>query len=87
MRVALTQSGLLQVINDGPVLAPDTLARLTARFERGQDTGSDGSGLGLSIVQAIADGAEATLSLQSPATGRPDGFEVRFQLTQSDFPE
>lgn len=80
VRVALTADGVLQVINEGPALAPETLARLTARFERGQNTGSDGSGLGLSIVQAIADGAGAGLSLRSPATGRPDGFEARFQL-------
>lgn len=80
VRVALTADGVLQVINEGPALAPETLARLTARFERGQNTGSDGSGLGLSIVQAIADGAGAGLSLHSPATGRPDGFEARLQL-------
>jgi len=80
VRVALTADGVLQVINEGPALAPETLARLTARFERGQNTGSDGSGLGLSIVQAIADGAGTGLSLHSPATGRPDGFEARLQL-------
>lgn len=80
VRVALTADGVLQVINEGPALAPETLTRLTARFERGQNTGSDGSGLGLSIVQAIADGAGAGLSLHSPATGRPDGFEARLQL-------
>lgn len=78
--VALTQGGLLRVRNDGPALTPETLTRLTTRFERGQGTRSDGSGLGLSIVQAIADGAQARLSLHSPATGRPDGFEARFQV-------
>ncbi len=69
----------LRVINDGPPLAAETLAGLTARFERGQSV-SDGSGLGLSIVRAIADGAQATLELHSPAQGRPDGFEAVFQL-------
>ncbi|SHL46581.1 two-component system, OmpR family, sensor kinase [Roseovarius marisflavi] len=86
VRVRLTREGLFSVRNDGPALAPETLTRLTARFERGQNTSADGSGLGLSIVQAIADGAQARFSLHSPATGRPDGFEARFQvpLAQED---
>ncbi len=37
-------------------------------------------GLGLSIVQAIADGAQSSLILRSPAQGRADGFEVEFHL-------
>ena len=36
--------------------------------------------LSLSIVLAIADGAQARFSLHSPTTGRPDGFEARFQV-------
>ncbi|SLN70943.1 Sensor protein QseC [Roseovarius gaetbuli] len=78
--VRLTREGLFGVLNDGPALASETLRRLTARFERGQNTSADGSGLGLSIVQAIADGAQARFSLHSPATGRPDGFEAQFQV-------
>ncbi len=78
VQVALT-NGFLRVINDGPPLAAETLAGLTARFERSQSV-SDGSGLGLSIVQAIADGARTTLKLHSPAQGRADGFEAVFQL-------
>lgn len=54
------------------------LARLTARFERGQAI-SEGSGLGLSIAKAIADGTQATLTLHSPAPGRADGFAAVFQ--------
>jgi len=82
IQVNLTASGALRVINDGPPLPPETLARLTARFERGQAR-SEGSGLGLSIVQAIADGAQATLTLHSPALGRADGFEALFQVPAS----
>ncbi len=77
----LTADGTLRVINDCPPVAPETLAQLTARFERGQ-TGADGSGLGLSIVQAIADGAQTTLELHSPAAGRADGFEAVFKLPE-----
>lgn len=36
--------------------------------------------LSLSIGLAIADGAQARFSLHSPTTGRPDGFEARFQV-------
>ncbi|SFU21059.1 ATP-binding protein [Sedimentitalea nanhaiensis] len=78
VQVALT-GDTLRVVNDGPPLPAQTLARLTARFERGQSA-SDGSGLGLSIVKAIADGAQATLELHSPAQGQTDGFEAVFQL-------
>jgi len=75
----MTDSGTFSVANGGPAIAAEILAGLTGRFERGQATG-DGSGLGLSIVQAIADGARATLTLHSPARGRPDGFEAVFQM-------
>tara|TARA_R110002020_G_scaffold15068_1_gene53117 strand:+ start:22886 stop:24223 length:1338 start_codon:yes stop_codon:yes gene_type:complete len=78
VQVVLT-SDTLVVVNDGPSVAQETLAGLTARFNRGQSV-SDGSGLGLSIVQAIADGAQVTLKLHSPAQGQPDGFEAVFQL-------
>ncbi len=79
VQVQLTVDGTLRVINDGPPIAPQTLAQLTARFERGQ-TSARGSGLGLSIVQAIADGAQAKLTLYSPAQGRAEGFEAVFEL-------
>lgn len=78
VQVALTKD-FLRIINDGPLLAAETLGGLTARFKRGK-SGSEGSGLGLSIVQAIADGAQATLELNSPAQDRTDGFEAVFQL-------
>ena len=78
VQVDLTQD-TFRVINDGAPIAAEALAGLTARFERGQSV-SGGSGLGLSIVQAIADGAQATLELHSPAQGRAVGFEAVFRL-------
>ncbi len=69
----------LRAVNDGPPLAAETLAGLSARFERGQSVAGV-SGLGLSIVQEIADGAQAMLELHSPAQGRSDGVEAVFQL-------
>ena len=81
VKVALT-NGFLSVVNDGTPLSTEVLAGLTGRFERGQSV-ADGSGLGLSIVQAIAEGAQATLELHSPALGRTDGFEAVFQLPRT----
>lgn len=79
IEVQLTGNGTLRVVNDGAALLPETLARLTARFERGNAT-AKGNGLGLSIVQAIAEGAQATLELHSPARGCVAGFEAVFHL-------
>ncbi len=81
VELQLTGGGTLRVLNDGPPVAPETLPQLTARFERGQ-TRAAGSGLGLSIVKAIADGAQTTLELHSPAIGKNDGFEAVFQLPE-----
>ena len=79
VQVAVTPGGELVVSNAGPVLAPELLAHLTDRFHR--DTRkSDGSGLGLTIVAAIAKRTGSRLALASPRTGGQDGFEARFHL-------
>ena len=75
--VELGAHGSLRVANDGPVIAPDTLHRLTRRFERGAAS-STGSGLGLSIVAAIAERLGAALVMTSPRKGQTSGFEVTF---------
>jgi two-component system OmpR family sensor kinase len=74
VQVTLTNTAL-RVVNAAPPLPPETLARLTQRFERGQSDGA-GSGLGLSIVQAIADGAHGQLTLSAPM----GHFEAVFDL-------
>ncbi len=56
------------VINDGPGVPPETLQKLVRPFERGI-TAAEGSGLGLSITQAIVHQAGGTLSLLSPISG------------------
>ncbi|MCK9248264.1 MAG: HAMP domain-containing histidine kinase [Solirubrobacteraceae bacterium] len=58
----------LRVRNPGPTIAPEDLERLTRPFERLGRHGS-GSGLGLSIVQAVVDAHDGALSL----TGGPEG--------------
>jgi two-component system OmpR family sensor kinase len=79
VHVRLTAEGRLTVANAGPALPADTLARLTARFERAAVVG-DGSGLGLAIAQTIAERAGGSLELRSPIPGRSSGFEAAVQL-------
>ena len=66
----------LVVETGGEVLDAEQVAQLAQPFRRlGADrTGSDhGSGLGLSIVEAIADGARRRPRPAGPARGRPAG--------------
>lgn len=76
VRISLSADGVLIVSNDGPVVLPDMLARLTRRFERG-GARADGSGLGLAIVQAVATRSGLELRLNSPRAGASGGFEAR----------
>ena len=62
---------LFKVRDQGPGITPERLQRFTERFWRSAD--SDGSGLGLSIVKAIAERCGCTL--QFIAHG--DGLEVQ----------
>ncbi|MCZ8042756.1 MAG: ATP-binding protein [Beijerinckiaceae bacterium] len=75
VRVALTDDGRFSVVSAGPVLEPAILAAMTQRFVRGT-TMAEGAGLGLSIVQAIAQGVGAEIAFVSPATGQAGGLEV-----------
>lgn len=79
VEVTLTAEGDLIVANDGPVVPPDSLARLTERFQRAGGA-SDGSGLGLSIIAAIAERIGSPLKLASPRPGARTGFEARIRL-------
>lgn len=74
--IALSGSGALTVDSAGPEIPPAVLAQLTERFTRA--SARDGSGLGLSIVAAIAKRSGARLSLTSPRPGQVDGLSVRF---------
>ncbi len=63
----IDEDARLSVINQGLVVpAPESLIK---RFERGA-TRAEGSGLGLAIVNKILQQIDATLVLNSPASGR-----------------
>jgi two-component system OmpR family sensor kinase len=79
VEVTLSTAGTLRVANDGHPVSPDTLTRLTSRFERG-NAGPGGSGLGLAIVAALAERLGSKLILQSPRQGQEQGFEVSISL-------
>ena len=81
VEVTLTPDRKLIVANEGPVLPPETLSRLTARFERA-GASTDGNGLGLAIVTAIADRIGGLLVLRSPRPGANSGFEVTFKIPE-----
>jgi signal transduction histidine kinase len=61
----------LWVADTGTGVAEEDRARIFERFARGREARrrSDGSGLGLSIVAAIAEGHGGRVELESPATG------------------
>lgn len=77
--VTLSDTGLLTVANEGDVVPPERLSRLTRRFERGQSL-SQGTGLGLAIVSAIALRIGSGVRLLSPRSGSSSGFEAVVQI-------
>jgi two-component system OmpR family sensor kinase len=70
--------GTVRVANGSAPIPAARMEALRARFVRG--AASPGSGLGLSIAEAVARSIGADLVLRSPAEGRPDGFEAIVRL-------
>ena len=62
---------MLSVINSGPVVPPSEIDRLFEPFQRldPRRTHSNGHGLGLSIVRAIADAHGATVTAEPQTEG------------------
>ncbi|WBS03661.1 ATP-binding protein [Pseudoduganella sp. SL102] len=68
----------IAVRDDGPGVAPASMARLAERFFRVLGQGQAGSGLGLSIVRRIAELHGGTLSFGPGLDGRGLGATVSF---------
>ena len=66
----------VRVVNEGPVVDPEVLGRLVEPFQRA-DRARGGSGLGLSIVQAVARAHGGSLRLRARARG---GLEAEVRL-------
>jgi signal transduction histidine kinase len=78
----------IRVTNSGPVLDAAVLPRLLQPFQRGHTdptSHSNGHGLGLSIVHAIAAAHGATLLADAPPTGGLD-IRVEFPTARRDLP-
>jgi signal transduction histidine kinase len=63
---------VLTVVNTGPTIPASELERIFQpfqRLDRARTNDGHGLGLGLSIVQAIADAHEATITTRAPADG------------------
>ena len=72
-------AAVVEVADNGPGLAPDMVARVTEPFFRADAarSGDNGAGLGLAIVQAIADGHGGRLVLENRA---PHGLSAKLIL-------
>jgi two-component system OmpR family sensor kinase len=73
--IRLETGGVVRIVNGAAPLPPGELETIRKRFGRG-NTGSPGSGLGLSIAERLLQQMNVRFDILSPATGRKDGFEV-----------
>ena len=68
---------VLSVEDDGPGIPIDQREKVFERFYRGSGEHSGSSGLGLSIVRAVANSHGGTVRLEEPLDGRGARFVVR----------
>jgi signal transduction histidine kinase len=71
----------LVVEDDGPGIPPELARRVFDRFVRGAGDGGRGSGLGLSIVRAVAESHGGSVTLESPSGGVGTRFVIRIPTT------
>jgi two-component system, OmpR family, sensor kinase len=72
---------VLSVEDDGPGIAVDQREKIFERFYRGAGDRSGSSGLGLSIVRAVAESHQGSVRLEEPLDGRGARFVVRLPLS------
>jgi two-component system, OmpR family, sensor kinase len=68
---------ILAVEDDGPGIPLELREKVFERFYRGTGDRSGSSGLGLSIVRAVADSHRGSVRLEEPLDGRGARFVVR----------
>ena len=68
---------VLSVEDDGPGIPIDMREKVFERFYRGSGEQSGSSGLGLSIVRAVAESHQGSVRLEEPRDGRGARFVVR----------
>ncbi len=71
--ISLNKEGLFTIADNGPGISDNDKKRVFNRFVRSDKTGQNGSGLGLSIVQWVADTHRANITLSDNA---PQGLIV-----------
>ena len=87
VRVALEQTGThlaVSVEDDGPGIPPDQRDDVRARFVRLHRDPSLGSGLGLSIADALASAIGATIALETPASAKGLRAVATFETTRGE---
>lgn len=75
--IAVSDAALLEVADSGPGIPLEERPRVFDRFYRVAGSGATGSGLGLSIVQRVAEAHEASIELCTSAAG---GLLVRVRF-------
>ena len=81
VEVATRRSGnrsILEVVDDGPGIAPTERAHIFERFRRLHDATTEGSGLGLAIVHEIAQRHRATIEVNEGLGGTGTRVSVSF---------
>jgi two-component system, OmpR family, sensor kinase len=73
---------VLAVEDDGPGIPAEVADKVFERFFRGAGDRSGSSGLGLSIVKAVAASHRGTVTLEPPLDGRGARFVVRLPTGQ-----
>jgi len=77
VEIVVEDSGMVRVLDEGPGIMEDERELIFQRFWRRDRRRTEGAGLGLSIVQRIADTHAATISVENRPTGGAT-FSLRF---------
>jgi signal transduction histidine kinase len=77
VEIVVEDSGIVRVLDEGPGIKEDERELIFQRFWRRDRRRTEGAGLGLSIVQRIADTHTATISIENRPTGGAN-FSLRF---------